>query len=232
MDTIKKIAVDLVLNHNIKHSEINLEISKAILEESNKLPKIRVLYCETYGGYGYSKEFLKYKGTDDDEDRVNDLPLIVSFGIKMINQYPEIASMIRKYVFYDLKHIFDKASSYKFKLEKIKDELLTKNIIIDKILDSYAIEKKFDYSFNEAVKKLNSIDIWKYQPYFDYNIMVFLNKYPELLQSDTDINIIDINETMGLLFANGDHCKLKICEVPQLINWTVSEYDGFESIIY
>ena len=53
-------AVELVLHHNILPAEITGAISKRLREEAEHLPKLEVLYNDTYGGFGYSQGFKEY----------------------------------------------------------------------------------------------------------------------------------------------------------------------------
>lgn len=52
-------AVDLVLHHNILPSEITEAICKRLREEAEHLPKLEVLFNDTYGGFGYSQGFSR-----------------------------------------------------------------------------------------------------------------------------------------------------------------------------
>jgi hypothetical protein len=326
METITSLAVDLVLNHNIKHRAIAKAISKALKQKAEKLPKIRVLYCASHGGYGYSDEFDEYlrKNKEDYseyfsyEERIIHVACISKFGQELIQTYPDIASMIRKYKHYNLEEVFNiihnttlktkhlnmlkknyllakKANDNDFlqkqQIEVIADwDLYSENLdlskysrelvldtlkntiskfeidiknyqeklntqfnssILEKMFESfqflyedeienkklpYYSRKKWNYTennkpilFSTAIKYYDTClyKIWECQSYFNKNAMRFLLEYPDLLD---DIHL-DICESIGLLFANSEYCKLQIGEIPQLLDWTIHEYDGLESIV-
>ena len=53
--------------------------------------------------------------------------------------------------------------------------------------------------------------------------------------SDHDIKrddpiLIQVIEELGVVRASGNHGKLKIVEIPDDVQWTIEEYDGYESV--
>lgn len=74
--------------------------------------------------------------------------------------------------------------------------------------------------------------IWKCQAHVNEHAMRFLMENPLVLpalhpyvhENDEDYML------MGLLFASGAYSKIEIASMPQLLDWRISEYDGFESV--
>lgn len=331
MEELKKLAIDLVINHKIKHKTIINEIRKALLEESNKLPKLYVVYCGSHGGYGYSNQFKNFindsKSTIDDDYpnsyRINVLEHILEFGKKCCEDYPIIANMIRIDILYDLSKIINnvyRTIQLKQDINSIKNNLETvmntdinefgsdigqicfwiiqsntfnikeikiyeKNHIInvmntkikeieseihsiikesktdvsdyDSIMESFEFEydeekeelqkpyymrKKWDkyddkqesicgsyIEFIDAIKLYGQDHwrIWKCQEHIHENTMRYLLFKKINITTDLDIDLL-----MGLLCASNPYCHLKIGEVPQIIDWRITEYDGLESISY
>ena len=64
MEQIKEIlvshAVELFSKHSVKQDEMFQWIRDAITSSVSDLPKQRILYCGTYGGYSLSEEFEKF----------------------------------------------------------------------------------------------------------------------------------------------------------------------------
>lgn len=106
-------------------------------------------------------------------------------------------------------------------------------------------ENNPDDIYNVCMNIVEAIDyykeehwaIWECQHHYDAQAMRFLLLHPDLLADcqSTDIkeikDITDMYTRIGLLFASTFYCTLKIQEVPALVNWRVTEYDGLESVI-
>ncbi len=60
MNGVVDLALDLVLSHNTRPSDITKAISKRLQAEADSLPLLEVLYTDTYGGFQYSIEFEEY----------------------------------------------------------------------------------------------------------------------------------------------------------------------------
>jgi hypothetical protein len=83
-------------------------------------------------------------------------------------------------------------------------------------------------TFTDAIEHFteDNSEIWHYQKYYDNYAMRFLLQYPNLL-CHCDI---DINKELGLLFASTSLCNLKVCEIPHLLDYKISNYNNIERI--
>lgn len=68
----KDLVKDLVKEQGVKHRDLIKVIRETLLEESKNLPKIPVLYCSSYGGFGYSLQFKAFVNNDDSEEEDED----------------------------------------------------------------------------------------------------------------------------------------------------------------
>jgi len=136
MDEFRAIVKKLVLEKAYRHSELVKEIRTIIEEQSKNGPFVNVLYCASYGSYGYSSEFQKFikgngeinedNGCDDDNDsdsfdddyccnpkcRVDHALLIPSFAKTILGSFPVIKSMIEKYFAYKLDKVVENVKKY------------------------------------------------------------------------------------------------------------------------
>lgn len=114
---------DLILNHNVTHTEIINNIHDEVMEMSKTLPHFQVLYNNAYGGFGVSKGFLQYIRQHNHDDNVEDLysksfrinavNYIVPFGAEILTQYPLLKDVIVLYHHYNLnKVVYDICSMY------------------------------------------------------------------------------------------------------------------------
>ena len=124
-------------------------------------------------------------------------------------------------------------TSFENTIQKYNDkiEVLYQNLenkftkhVINMMIETYSLSK---YDLDERDSFINSLN-WRDQGYFDRSAMEFLERYEELLP---EFDAISVSEKVGLLFASTQYCNLKIGKVPCLLDWTISEYDGMESII-
>jgi hypothetical protein len=60
MQRIISLAVDLAANKNVKQETITSEIHKALEKKAENLPKVRVLYSDSYGGFRYDASFQEH----------------------------------------------------------------------------------------------------------------------------------------------------------------------------
>ena len=101
LDNVEK----LVLDYGVSHKEIIKSIHDRIFELSKALPKFEVLYNDTYGGYGLSKEFVEY--IKERQTYLDDLShryskkyrreaakYIVPFGKFVLDKYPVLKDIL------------------------------------------------------------------------------------------------------------------------------------------
>lgn len=105
MEDLVQSAAELVVAGTATHEEIQKAIKDELMRRSEgERPKLRV-YCATYGGFGYSKEFSDFPGTGSSrgDDPVPDL---IAFGRRFLEDNPKIARMVATYFAYDLEKLF------------------------------------------------------------------------------------------------------------------------------
>lgn len=68
---------------------------------------------------------------------------------------------------------------------------------------------------------------WECQEHIDKKAARFLLEHPDALPTPEDDPPYEL---IGLLFATGPYAKLEIAEVPAVLDWSVGEYDGWESV--
>lgn len=61
LSTFSSIAKTLVTEHNVPHSNLLRSVREVLLTEAEKLPKIPMLYCASFGLFGYSNKFARYR---------------------------------------------------------------------------------------------------------------------------------------------------------------------------
>jgi hypothetical protein len=141
------IVKELLIHHGVEHKSIIKEIRNVILEEATKLPKIQVLYNNTYGGFGLSKEFKIYvrKHADEpiasdyvynnDSIRVKAVPHIVPFGKEQTKRYPTIYNMLCLYEHYELSKVASLATTLYYRCSSVK-ELEERRIELERCLNN------------------------------------------------------------------------------------------------
>lgn len=120
-------------------------------------------------------------------------------------------------------------------IEDMEDMYPTLNLSILNALKHESIKdsntEKTSYSFLTAIEKYGESDnvIWDYQSHVRGTAMKCL-----LLMNDTfvDDEPLDeyVYELFGLMGASGRYACLKFAKVPAELSWTISEYDGLESV--
>lgn len=165
---LNNIVTKLMCNHGVKHKSIKDEIFKTIKDKSSELPKLQVLYNNTYGGYGYSKDFEDFKANNLDdteleeydvcEYRVAVVKLVERYGAYCKERYPLIVKKINIYNQYCLGDVFKNAELCKFYISEIKR--------FDKYIDE--INTCDCFGDLEYTSKYISYDFFKKKIYINY----------------------------------------------------------------
>lgn len=72
---------------------------------------------------------------------------------------------------------------------------------------------------------------WSVQRYYNENAIMYLLSNPPHIESYDEKILRYVEEQFGLLCASDTYAKLAITEVPALIDWRISEYDGLERVV-
>jgi len=115
VEKLENITLELVTDHGMDHADIKRIVFKVCSNVSEALPKLRVLYNDTYGGYGYSKDYKEFRakhleavGKNEStyrglyEERIKDVDCVEAFGKHCKDKYPLIAQMIATYKHHDM----------------------------------------------------------------------------------------------------------------------------------
>ena len=151
MDATKQTLIDaaltLLTEHNIKQTQIFDWVREAFVKHAETLPKISVLYCDTYGGFSYSDEFQMYLGENyiknptliinyrERNERTCYVDYIKPFGEMILNKYPELKNIIYIYEFYNVKNLINNAKQI-VKLEKDIKRYEINTTLLQEYLDS------------------------------------------------------------------------------------------------
>jgi hypothetical protein len=105
------------------------------------------------------------------------------------------------------------------RLVAAQEQYLSKNAMMDRDM----------MDFSEAVQSLGEADpgIWRRQRRFHQATMFYLCAHPNDLPVDENINV---DKSLGMLFAASAYCFLSIKQVPALSEWKIHEYDGKETV--
>lgn len=145
----------------------------------------------------------------------NDLNKLIKHVEDKLNKYDQELLEIEKEIDYDiLKHI-----DYQFP-EEVEDNKLS----------FYLRIKWSNYSFLDAIEHygLEHFAIWKCQSMFNEKAM----RYLLITRKFNDNKVIDkkLYESLGLIAASAQNISLTFKEIPIGLSWSISEYDGKESI--
>lgn len=190
-------------------------------------------------------------------ERIHDALYICQFGHNVLDKYPLIKNMLFIYTHYDLGNVFKKIKQAKYRNEKpvipSMSETMIENIIhsLDYYFDAEQQDMKSPFfkrknwrhkhdnqsdpmEFEEAIKHYGETHwaIWKCQMHYDEQAMRFLILFPSSLSipSLDDDTKTEVYEKAGLLFASGKFSKLQIAEVPALVDWSLTSYQGLETV--
>jgi hypothetical protein len=130
LDQIKALATKLVFEEDFDQKQIYREVTQHLKKEAGKYPKTPVLYCASYGGFGYSDEFCDFFNTKclpslpspHEITQLHDLrtdmvPHIVQFGADICASNPLLEKLLYAYVFFDVQAIMKECHNH---LQNIK----------------------------------------------------------------------------------------------------------------
>ena len=159
-------------------------------------------------------------------------------------------------VFKHIRHMRKEMATARDIINIISNEYGFNKSIVQSMLDSNDNRISNDgvpMNFLDAIDKLSQYNpsIWCYDNRFEHTAMKFIYDRLSYLESrvtrkyvvvaNTDImadarsellptDIDSVYMELGLLCAAGPGCRLQIAEVPSLLEWKISEYDGLETI--
>lgn len=142
-------AVDLVLRHNVHPEKISQAISRGLREEAESLPRLEVLYNDTYGGFEYSEEFDKfltatmqqwssdqmlktpphmspYMTAGQDDTRINDCACIRPFGKQQAEKFPVAFRPVSLYHALELDKYQDAMATIRYSSDAVEVQKATK----------------------------------------------------------------------------------------------------------
>ena len=193
INILRETSIELIKN-GMGQKQIFDIIRKTFKDQVNNLPKQKILYCTTYGGFGLTNEFCEFIYKDYDQnknieisyypERVYTVKFLEHYGKSLAETYPIIAILINNYLHYDLDTKFRHFHRLKFKkldLEIIninKQKIINNNVFGDKEL----LNNNLLYSINVEEYTKKSLDR-------------ALNNIPNVLELCES----NINEIMSLL---------------------------------
>ena len=84
---LNSIVTELICNYGVTHDSIKEEIYKTVKEQSDKLPRLNVLYNKTYGGFGHSQDFMDYKADKlDDLEKIHKYEHVYKYRVYVVNE--------------------------------------------------------------------------------------------------------------------------------------------------
>lgn len=83
--------VDIALQNDVSHRALTDHLRNLLFEKSNNLPRIPILYSDTYGGYGYSKAFTAFC-QDQPRNRYKAYTAVVGFGKFICQELPHLST--------------------------------------------------------------------------------------------------------------------------------------------
>jgi hypothetical protein len=138
MNALTDVVKDLVINQQVPHRKIVQHVQKVVLDIGRELPKVRVLYCDSYGGYGLSMKFTKFVhdttgGVEEhwkhsNDERVNLVKYIAPFGSHIMDSYKMLRRVVMLYTHYDLSTLVSCARyvhTYTSDIQKLEKDMKT-----------------------------------------------------------------------------------------------------------
>jgi hypothetical protein len=245
-------AVLKMLSVSYTHKEINNLVRKTVLDEGAKLPSRRVLYNQSYGGFGFSvrfkEKFLRVGAKHDMYNRENPLIIqtITDFGREICTRFPfilEDLNVAEKWKLKDLigSNVAAKSDS-KGALDQVDTDLAARLVPFklsslsssrpDEDLDfvDYAETHPETWMFHRRLSSLPGASESKIAVRFAHQLLhdapeIYRDQEPSTRDIDTQIY-----ECIGLAGASDGYSALCLGTVPAMVDYTIDEYDGLESV--
>lgn len=102
--------------------------------------------------------------------------------------------------------------------------------------NTYNCKKHYNNDFDQLLIEhgYKTTNIWNNQSTFNIHAIHFLLQNQDLIQNiDQCFNSSlknKVHEEFGLICGSGDCCELGICQLPSLVDWTIKENDGSETV--
>lgn len=92
---------------------------------------------------------------------------------------------------------------------------------------------QIDQTFQQTLSEIGEDDeqIWFAQHVLSQDVMVCLHRWLRRGGTQQQQNLDIAYKMFGLMCASGDYCQLAVQEVPQIVEWHISEYDGKELVV-
>jgi len=235
------------------------------MEEAQKLPAIKVLYCSSHGGFEFSKAFITFvrsrtKITEIDYDSLRSDPVL----IQAIGDYGRFICSTYPFILEDMRSV------YTWKLDKLLANLkkLPMEFNPDLVAEAMSFVNQWSNAKGHRLtdclgsfpKEDNSgpdleafteehPDFWmahrsmthRSMSYESATFQVALRFAHVLLQGGDhtryhvepdEAQDAAIYERIGLCGASTRHAKLAIKKIPALVDFSIHEYDGRETVVY
>jgi len=185
-----------LLKNGIGQRQIFDIIRKALKDEVNNLPKQKILYCATYGGFGLTNDFAEfiYKDYDQNVDteisyypeRVYTVKFLEPYGKSLAEKYPIIMILVNNYLHYDLDDKFRYLHRLRYKKQDLdnikinKEKIINNTVFGDKELINETYYLQYPLNVEEYTKE---------------SLEIALTKLPNILELCES----NINEIMSVL---------------------------------
>ena len=144
MEEFLKVSRDLIGKEDATFKQLISELRSLSVEMSKDKPPIKVLYCASFGCFGFSKSYLSFFEQDEDAIYTNRIDneiesKLKSFARFILDKYPQVDQILRIYYKYNISDICEIAMQHQ--LKKINTSMVTKNLEAVKSLiqDNYEL---------------------------------------------------------------------------------------------
>lgn len=225
LEQLRSVVVKLIQDHRVSHTTIKGEIHSCIKELSDRLPKIKVLYSDVHGGYGYSDHFSNFLEGNNLENsfveldeyllsreswflkRIHDVKYVEAFGKVCKEKYPFIAKLITIYNKYSLKDVFNNA----YIMDFIKRDIKKYDDLYDLI--NQTDDREFGSDVNVNYVSMWLKDVKRLNRYSKSRLLEWIKN--ENMQNDKEVQ--EHNRKIVALIGDA-RCKLVMNEYGSLIS--------------
>ena len=209
IEHIKALTLKLVRDKGVKQSEIYRGIRETLLEASEPLPKVPVLYNNSYGGFDTSEYFDEYvteiskiQHSDDGEDyRISMARLIPQFGLHITEKYPDLLESVAILIGSDIEKILYHADMIRYYMGMIKriernKQNLEQHLQVVKMSKSHSMsDKKPDkYSLINTCCHWWAFDVKQLEDFnATFNVRGLIDEYrEEMKKHENNSNWMDL----------------------------------------